>query len=103
MFTEFLSLIAGATVFIGAFIEGRKGGALGILIGLLIGLGVGFGVFWTTRKTIKWTLTWHQLYDAKLSPARMALTWGLIIATFVWMVLASITVTWLTRLIVRYL
>ena len=103
MFTEFLSLMGGATMFIAAFMEGRKGGALGILIGLLIGLGAGFGVFWTTRKSLKWTITRHGLYKAQLSPARMALVWSLILAIFVWMVLAGIAVSWLTRLVVRHL
>lgn len=95
--------MAGATIFIAAFMEGRKGGTLGILIGLLIGLGIGFGVFWTTRKALKWTLTRHGLYKAQLSPARMALVWGLIFATFVWMVLAGIAASWLTRLAVSRL
>jgi hypothetical protein len=103
MFTELLCLVAGGTVFINAFMEGRKGGALGTLIGTLIGLGAGFGVFWTMRKATKWTVIRYQLYEAKLSTARLALSWGLVIVILICILLPGIAVAWLIRLIVDHL
>jgi O-antigen/teichoic acid export membrane protein len=103
MFTDFLSLIAGGSVFTVAFMEGRKGGALGVFVGLLIGLAAGLAVFWTTRKTLKWTITRHKLHKSNLSPERLAFAWGLILAALAWMVIAGITVTWLTRIVVGHL
>ena len=100
---ELLSLIAGGSVAAAACMEGKQGGALGILIGLLLGLPAGFAVFWTTRKTIKRTVIRHGLHQAQLPPSRLALAWGLLAGTFVWMIVAGVAVTWLMKLIVRHL
>ncbi len=100
---ELLSLIAGVSVATIACLEGKQGGIVGILIGLLLGLPAGFGVFWATRITIKKTIIRHGLYEAQLSPARLALAWGLIAGTFFGVVIAGVAVIWLMRLIVRHL
>lgn len=99
---ELLSLVAGVTVVIAGFMEGKHGGALGILIGLLIALPAGFGVFWTTRKTIKRTVMRHRLHEAHPSPARLALSWGLVIGAIAWALIADFAVTWLTRLVMHH-
>ena len=103
MFMELLSLVAGVTVVIAGFMEGKHGGALGVLIGLLIALPAGLGVFWITRKTIKGMVTRHRLYEAQLSPGRLALSWGLVLGTITWTLIADFAVTWLTRLVVHHL
>ncbi len=103
MFMEILSLVAGVTVVVAGFMEGKRGGALGILIGLIIALPAGFGIFWTTRRLLKRTVMRHQLHEAQLSPARLALSWVLVIGAIVWMVIGAFGVTWLTGLVVRHL
>ncbi len=100
---ELISLVAGGSVAATAFMEGKRGGLVGIVIGLLIGVSVGFGVFWATRKAIKWTVMRHGLHQPQLSPSRLALAWGLLFGTAIWMVLACVAVTLLMRLIVRHL
>jgi hypothetical protein len=97
MFMDLLSVIAGGSVFIAAFMEGRKAGSLGTLLGLVLGLALGFVTLWGTRTGLKWAVGRLRLDDPNPPPLRLALAWLLCLAALVATVLAMIAVSWLAR------
>jgi len=103
MFIEFLSLTAGMTVFVTAFIEGRKAGVLGTSVGLVLGLAIGFGVFWGTRVTLKWAVGRLNLHEANPPPLRLALSWLICLGVLAAMVASVIITSWFTRLVIHSL
>jgi uncharacterized membrane protein len=98
---EFLSLTAGGTIFVAAFVEGRKAGAFETCVGLVFGLAIGFGVFWGTRVTLKWAVRRLNLHELNHPPMRLALSWLICLVALVGMVGSGIIVTWLTRQVVH--
>jgi hypothetical protein len=103
MFVEYLSLIAGVTVLIFAFMEGRTAGALGTSVGLVLGLSIGLATFWGTRAALKWTCGRLNLYEPNLPPLRLALSWFICIAAFIWMGALGLIVSWLTRQVIHWI
>jgi hypothetical protein len=101
MFLEYLSLTAGVTVVISAFMEGKKGGAVGISVALVLGLMIGLAAFWGTRSALRWTCGRLNLYEPNLPPLRLALSWVVCVAVFVWMAALAFIVTWLTKRLVH--
>ena len=101
-FSELLSLTAGGTVFIFAFMEGRKaGGSLGISVGLILGLAMGLGVFLGTRIILKQLIQRLNLHEPNLPLLRLALSWFICVAVFVGMAAVGIFASWLTRFVIR--
>ena len=103
MFLDLLSLTAGVTVFVAAFMEGRKAGALGVSVGLVLGLAIGFGVAWGTRVALKWAVWRLGLHEAKLPPLRLVLAWVVCLAALVVIVASGISVSLLTREVIHLL
>jgi len=101
MFMDLLSVIAGGSVFIAAFMEGRKAGSLGTLLGLVLGLALGFVMFWGTRMGLKGTVRRLQLDEPNPPPLRLALAWLLCLAVPVATILAMIAVSWLARHVIH--
>jgi|SRR6266568_2766920 len=101
MVWDLLSLIAGGTAFWTAFSEGKKAGTIGALISLLVGLGVGIGCFCAMRVAGKWVLRRHRLYEPRLPPFRLMLTWLLCFAAFAWVIVSGFLGFWITKLVVH--
>src|SRR6266849_10409926 len=99
MFLELLSLTAGMTVFVAAFMEGRKAGTLGTLVGLVLGLAIGSVVFLGTRAALKWAVRRLNLHEPNPPPLRLALSWLICIVALIGMVAAGIFVSRLTRVV----
>jgi ABC-type lipoprotein release transport system permease subunit len=101
MFIELLSLIAGASAIFAAFEEGRKWGNSGTLIGLTIGIIIGFVFWWGARIVTKVAIKRLELFKPKLSPLRLLLSWLLCVLMVMWMILSSISASWITRLAIH--
>jgi hypothetical protein len=103
MFLEYLSLVAGVTVFICAFMEGRTAGVLGTSVGLVLGLSIGLAAFWGTRAALKWTCGRLSLDEPNVPPLRLAFSWFICLAAFIWMAVLGIIVIWVTRHVIRWI
>lgn len=101
MFLELLSLLAGMTVFVAAFMEGKNAGVLGISVSLVLGLAIGFSVFWGTRVTLKWAVRHLNLQEPNPPTQRLALSWLICLVVFGGIVAAGIFTSWFTRLVIH--
>jgi dipeptide/tripeptide permease len=102
MFADFLSLIAGTTMIIAGFMEGKRYGISGLFTGLIVGMVAGVVVFWTTKKALTSLIIRYRLNESALSPTRLVLAWGLVLLLFVCVVLVGILVTRATALLVHH-
>ena len=99
---DLLSAGAGVAALIAAFAEGRKAGAPGTLIGVLVGLGVGVVCFLAMRIIGKSALRRLGLYEPKLPPFRLILSWLLCCAGFAWAVISGVLGLCITRLVIHF-
>ena len=101
MFLDLLSIMAGVAGCSGAVLAGRGTGPLNLLIGWIIGLLVGFTCFWGLRAGMKRVLVRQKLYETKLPPFQLILTWLLCVGVLVWIVLATYLGYWITTLVIH--
>ena len=88
MFWDFLSLLAGVAACSGAILAGRNAGTIGTCIGTAIGLAIGFGFFWLERMAGRWLFQRVGLYEAKLPPLKLLLSWFICLTAFAWIFLS---------------
>lgn len=89
-------------VFLFAFMEGIKAGAVGVLIGLAVGVGTSVVFYsgvaillgWVSRRLNFSKTTFQQRCS-------MIAGWILAIALFAWLILSASCAFWLTRLLLR--
>ena len=101
MFLEFLSLVAGLTVFISAFMEAKDSGKLGTVLGLVIGLTLGCVVFWGVRRALRYAVRRLSLHEPNPPPSHLALSWFICVAVLVGSAVLGVVVSWLTRKVIH--
>jgi fatty acid desaturase len=101
MFLDLLSIIAGVAGCLGSVLAAKGTGFLNLLTGWLVGLLVGFACFWVLRVGIRRVLQRQKLYEAKLPPAQLLLTWLLCLGAIVWIILAGFLGSWITTLVIH--
>lgn len=102
MFSDLLSLMAGIAGCSGAVIAGRHSGRLDILISWVLGLAIGFACFSGIRFVLKSLLQRFKLYEPKLPPSRLALSWFFCIASFLWVACSGFIGFWAMKLVINF-
>jgi hypothetical protein len=97
MFWDFLSLLAGVAACSGAILAGRNTGTLGTSISIAIGLVLGFAFFYLERTAGKKIFQRAGLYDAKLPPLKLILSWLLCLAAFAWIFVSWFAGSYITK------
>ena len=99
MFVNLLSIIAGAAACLGAVLTGKGSGKFNL--GWVVGLAVGFCCFLVLTIGLKSVLKKLKLYESKLSPAKLMLSWLLCLIAFLWIIVSAFLGSWLTRLVIQ--
>jgi len=102
MFSDLLSLMAGIAGCSGAVIAGGHSGRIHLLISWILGLAVGFACFSGIRLVLKPLLQRFKLYESKLPPSRLILSWFFCIASFLWVVCSGLIGFWAMKLVIHF-